>query len=177
MAEHYKSLTPKHIDFIQKQKLFFVASASGHEVNLSPKGLDSLRVLNDKELLFLDFPGSGNRTARDIREGGKITLMFNAFDGPPLILRTFCSGELIDKDHERFDNCKEAFSEVPSDWIRRFILFRIEAVETSCGYGVPIMKFENNRPQMTAWVKKKIEKGKLEQYIEEHNQPIDLNQI
>lgn len=174
MAEHYEVLSEKHVRFIEQQKVFFMASASGAEVNLSPKGLDSLRVMSGEELVFLDFPGSGNRTARDIKEGGKLTLMFNAFEGAPLILRIFCEGELVEATDGRFGELVAFFDEVPAEHIRRFLLIKVKTVETSCGYGVPIMKFEEERPQITKWVKKKIEQGKLMDYMVDHDVPVDL---
>lgn len=97
MGKQYKKLTQEDMAFIKEQKLFYIASCSGGEVNLSPKGYDSIRVLNANSLLFMQYPGSGNRTYRDVANGGEVTLVFNAFNGDAKILRLFCKAEIVDK--------------------------------------------------------------------------------
>ena len=90
MGKQYAKLEQKDIDFIKAQKIFYLASSSGEEVNLSPKGYDCLRVLDNQTLLYMDFPGSGNRTYRDAINGGEFTVMFTAFEGAPKHHKTFC---------------------------------------------------------------------------------------
>ncbi|MEN9443926.1 MAG: hypothetical protein RIS47_816 [Bacteroidota bacterium] len=177
MANYYKSLTPTHIEFIGQQKMFFLASASQMEVNLSPKGLDALRVISPERLLFLDFPGSGNRTARDIRLGGRITLMCCAFEGNPLILRCFCKGRLVEPSDAEFAERLELFDENLRHRARRLVLLDVEAVETSCGWAVPQMEFKTERQLLTDWVDKKTLSGELQAYIDSHDQPVDLQEI
>lgn len=176
MAKQYKKLTQKDKDFINKQKLFYLASGSNAEVNLSPKGYDSIRILNDSQLIFLDFPGSGNRTARDIVNDGEVTLLFNAFEGDALILRLFCKGEIIALEDGRFTGYVERFG-VNSTSIRQLFLFDIYAVETSCGEAIPYMEFKAERKSLKNWAKKMSDEGVLQAYIDDHKIPSSLKSI
>lgn len=174
MGTQYKTLADKDIKLIEAAKVFFIASASGAEVNLSPKGYDSLRIIDDKTLLYLDWPGSGNRTARDIEAGGNVTIMFTAFTGAPRITRCFCKGELIEKDNQKFGELFKNFDGVDSSQIRRLILFHINAVEKSCGEAVPFMDYKEERPALHEWAQKMSAKGKLAKYIADHATPPKL---
>ena len=98
MGKRFEGLSVGQKEFIAAQKMFFIASSSGKEVNLSPRGYDCFRVTGDNEAVFLDYPGSGNRTARDIEGDGEITVMFCSFGDKPMILRLFCKGEMVDRD-------------------------------------------------------------------------------
>lgn len=174
MADQYKTLTDEDISFIGEQKVFFIASSSVAEVNLSPKGYDCLRVIDEKTLLYLDYPGSGNRTARDIENGGKVTVMFTAFTGEARITRCFCTGELIEKDDQRFGELFARFEGVEEVLIRRLILFSVETVEKSCGISVPVMEYKSERGGLKKWAKGMSDKGKLEIYIKENATPPEL---
>ena len=176
MAKIKRSLRVDDIDFIKRQKLFFIASVSVAEVNLSPKGYDCLRVIDDKTLLFMAYPGSGNRTARDVRQGGEITIVFTAFEGKPKILRLFCKGELIKKDDSEFEQLFSLFDE-KADFVRRLIRLNIYAVEVSCGFGVPKFDFICNRTEQKAWLRQMAKDGKLQRYIEDHKHPVDLKSL
>lgn len=176
MGSQYQSLTKEDTAFINAQHLLYMASCSKAAVNLSPKGLDSLRVINDTTVLYLDLPGSGNRTATDIRNNGEITLLFNAFEGDATILRLFCTGELIEKSDARFHTYAAQFTLKPSQ-IRRVMLFHIYAVERSCGMGVPIMTFKKEREGLRNWIIKQDEKGTLESYIKAHETPPKLKNL
>lgn len=170
MGKQYKHLTEEDIIFINKQKLFYLASSSGKEVNLSPKGYDSIRVLDKYRLLYLDYPGSGNRTYRDAMENGEFTLVFNAFEGPANILRIFCKAEAVEKDDFNFNGYLSHFG-VNASHIRQLFIFDIEAVESSCGMSVPYMTYEKERKSLKKWAKSMAEEGRLAQYIEEHKEP------
>lgn len=163
--------------FVGDQKVFFIASASDAEVNLSPKGYDALRIVDDKTLVYLDYPGSGDRTARDIRNGGKITIMFTAFEGKPLILRLFAKGELVEKDHADFADLFSLFGDVDPASIRRLIRFRVEVVERSCGMGTPLMSFDRERENLRDWAVRKGGDGTLPRYIADHATPVDLSKV
>ena len=177
MGTQYKKLSEKDIAFIEKQHVFFVASSSGKEVNLSSKGYNSLKVLNPNQLLFLDFPGSGNRTARDIENNGEVTVMFNSFEPDEAkILRTFCKGKIISKNHPDFTKFAKIF-QVEEKYIRQFFILDIYAVETSCGDAVPIMKFEKRRDGLFDCVQKMEKTNKLEKYIEDHSIPPKLDNL
>lgn len=176
MGKQYKTLTQKDIDFIKKQKLFYLASSSGNEVNLSPKGYDSMRVLDNQTLLYLDFPGSGNRTYRDAMAGGEFTLVFNAFEGSANITRVFCKAEPIEKSDERFEGYLSHFA-VNGSYIRQLFVFDINAVESSCGMSVPYMKYEKQRNSLKNWAKNMAEDGQLQDYIDEHMEPPSLKDL
>ena len=126
MGKFSKSLQQSHIAFIGKQKMFFVATAplaaSGH-INLSPKGLDSFRVISPTLVIYLDITGSGNETSAHILENGRITLMFCAFDGPPNILRLYGTGTTILPSHPAFSDYISLFPEAPG--ARQIIQFAI----------------------------------------------------
>ena len=174
MGKHYKSLTSDDQSFIAAAKLFFLASCSAHEVNLSPKGYDCLRVLDATTLLYLDYPGSGNRTARDIEEAGRATLMWCAFEGAPKILRCFCRGELIEPQDAAFEAMLSHFPGVERNAVRRLIRFDVDAVESSCGMSVPLYMFERERDTLREWAVDMAASGKLKAYIAAHQVPPEL---
>lgn len=130
--------------FIEKQQVFFVATAAQDgRVNLSPKGTDSLRILDDTRILWLNLSGSGNETAGHIRQQNRITLMFCAFEGDALILRVYGTAEVL---HPRDDGWSDAIAKFPEmAGSRQIFDVRIDSVQTSCGTGVPYMKFEGQR--------------------------------
>lgn len=176
MGKQYTKLEQKDIDFIKKQKVFFLASCSGKEVNLSPKGYDCLRVLDNQTLLYMDFPGSGNRTYRDAMNGGEFTVMFNAYEGAPNITKLFAKAEPIEKDDERFEGYISHF-DVDASNVRQLFVFDIYAVETSCGMGVPYMKYEKERKSLKKWAKNMAEEGRLEGYMKDHEEPPRLENL
>lgn len=174
MGKQYETLTKDDIKFIQVQKLFYIASCSNKEVNLSPKGYNSIKVLSDNQLIYLDFPGSGNRTARDIENKGKITLLFTAFEGSAKILRLFCKGSLINRNSEEFKYYATLFPDFTPDALRRFILFDILTVESSCGLSVPYFQYQGNREELKNWAEEKANNKKIEEYIEKRKTPPDI---
>jgi hypothetical protein len=137
-------LTPSLIDFIQRQKLFFVATAATTgRVNLSPKGADALRVKGPNLIRWLNLSGSGNETAGHLRETNRMTLMFCAFDGDALILRTYGTATML---HPRDAGWTEAAAEFPEmAGSRQIFDMTITSVQTSCGTGVPLMDFKADR--------------------------------
>ena len=176
MGTQYKVLTPENIEFIKAQHLFYIASASGQEVNLSPRGFDSARVINESRIIFLDYPGSGNRTARDINDDGEVTVVFNAFSGPAIIVRLFCKGVLIEKEDPKFQEYFSLFDEEEKH-VRRIVELNIYAVESSCGMGVPKMQYQKERTGLQKWVNSMHEKGELQTYIDEHDVPPSLDDL
>ncbi len=176
MGKQYKVLKQKDIEFIQEQKLFYLASCSGGEVNLSPKGYDSIRVLNESTLLFMQYPGSGNRTYRDVDAGGEVTLVFNAFVGDAKIVRLFCKAEIIERDDESFDAYAKEFGEI-NNVVRNFFRFHIYAVETSCGMSVPVMEYKEDRKDLQEWAVKMDKSGKLTDYNTNSFTPVDLSKV
>jgi hypothetical protein len=176
MGKQYKQLTDKDREFIENQKLFFIASSSNAEVNLSPKGYECLKVLSPSKVLYADYPGSGNRTARDISNDGEITIMFNAFEGEANIVRLFCKGTVVTKDNKLFNEYVKEF-DIDENVIRQFFIFDIYAVESSCGMSVPNMRYESERKDIKNWAKTMLKNDKLEAYIDDHHTPVDLKKI
>ena len=176
MGKQYKSLSKDDINFIKEQKLFYISSCSRHEVNLSPKGYDSIYIADPSILYMLDYLGSGNRTARDINENGEVTLLFNAFEGDPKILRCFCRGEVIGKEGKDFKRASAFFKE-DNEAIRQIFKLAIYAVETSCGMGVPVMKYQQERSQVRDYALSMAEEGKFEQYAKAHEVPPRLDEL
>jgi hypothetical protein len=155
--------------FIQEQHVFFVASApldaSGH-VNLSPKGLDTFRILGPTTVAYLDFNGSGVETIAHLKENGRIVLMFCAFQGPPGILRLHGHGRAVEPQESEFAGLLAEFPAYES--VRSIIVVEILRVNDSCGYGVPFFKYEGEREQLLAWGRKKGPDG-LRAYRQEKN--------
>lgn len=176
MGKQYKSLTKADIGFIKEQKLFYIASASSHEVNLSPKGYESIYIADPETLYMLDYLGSGNRTARDIGEDGEVTILFNAFENKPKILRCFCTGEVIAKNDPDFQSASAMFKE-DSRAVRQIFKFKIYAIETSCGMGVPIMHYEQERSGVRDYALNMAKNGTFDHYANEHKNPPDLHDI
>ncbi len=173
MGQRYEKLGERDKEFIKNQRMFFIASASNAgEVNLSPRGYDCFRVIGDNEAVFMDYAGSGNRTARDIEAGGEVTVMFNAFEGSPRILRLFCKGELIEKTDEK---TRVLFEETDFTGIRRFVKLHIYCVEHSCGMSVPYMEYKGEREELREFCVNGDIEGKLDAYNEKNGTPPDLS--
>lgn len=171
MAKFYSQLTSELQSFIQKQKIFFNASAphSGR-INLSPKGIDTFRCVDLTTVAYLDLTGSGNETAAHLYENGRMTIMFCSFDENPLILRLYGRGEVISRESKRFNELHSLFSDIPGE--RQIILLNIESVQTSCGFGVPVYEFKEERDTLIDWAAKKGRSG-----IEEYQQKKNLESI
>ena len=176
MGKQYKVLREKDINFINEQKLFYLASSSSGEVNLSPKGYDTLRVLSNDSLVFLHYPGSGNRTYRDALADGEFTLVFNSFTGKPMILRLFCKAKVIEDKSEEFYKYVDLFNE-NANIVRNFFKFEIYAVESSCGQSVPIMEYKEDRSSLRDWAIKMDKNKTLEKYNEDHLVPPNMKTI
>jgi len=166
MAKSYDSLNNKLISFINEQKVFFVASAGKEgQVNLSPKGYDTFKIIDEKTCCYLDYPGSGNETASHMREDGRLTVMFCSFSNKPLILRLYGRGEAIQSDDERFKTYLKLFQIEEEKVVRQIFLVKIESVLTSCGYGVPFFDYKGERDQLRDWSVRKAKEGTLDKYL------------
>ena len=176
MGKQYKSLKESDIEFIKKQKLFYIASSSGEEVNLSPKGYDTIRVIDENKLVFANYPGSGNRSYRDASNDGGFTLVFNAFDGPATILRIFAKAMVIDESHDKYKEYLKLF-DIKKSVIRDIFEFQIYAVESSCGMSVPIMEYKEDRDGLKDWAVDMDKKDKLKAYNKKRFTPPDLNNL
>jgi len=169
MAKFGDSISEQHKSFIEKQRMFFVATAplagDGH-VNLSPKGLDCFRVLSPALVAYMDVIGSGNETSAHILENGRITFMFCAFDGPPNILRLYGKGQTIVPGDDRWEKLSSHFILQPAT--RQIILADIFKVQTSCGFSVPLYEYSGERDHAQKWAETKGKDG-LEAYKKEKN--------
>jgi hypothetical protein len=170
----HDALDERHMGFIERQHVFFVATAplgaDGH-VNVSPKGLDTFRVLGPRSVAWLDLTGSGVETLAHLRENGRIVVMFCAFDGPPNILRLHGRGEAILPGHADFDGLMALFPALPG--VRSVIRVAIERVGDSCGYAVPRLSFAADRPQLVEWAERKGEDGIARYRREKNTKSID----
>ena len=165
MAKQFSSIEPIHREFIEKQRIFFTASAAaeGH-INLSPKDAAALRVIDPQAVFYLDQTGSGNETAAHLLRDGRLTLMFCALDGAPMILRLYGMGRIVKRGSKEYDDLLVAhFAGFERPGARQMIMLCIELVQTSCGYGVPRFEYVEDRATLTRWAESKSE-TELEEY-------------
>ncbi len=166
----HQEISPKHIEWIAAQQMFFVGSAplsgEGH-VNVSPKGGDSFRVLGPKQVAYLDYTGSGAETIAHLRENGRIIIMFCAFEGPPQILRLHGHGTAQQPGSATYKRLARHFPENPGS--RSIIEVAITRIADSCGYSVPNYYFKGARESLDKWAAKKGVEG-IAAYKDEHNQ-------
>ncbi len=169
MAEQFASLKQDHIEFIGRQHLFFVGTAGAEgRINVSPKGLDTLRVFDPSRVVWLNLTGSGNETAAHVLENSRMTLMFCSFEKQPLILRVYGRASMVyPRDEAKFGQYSVLFGNQPGT--RQFFELEVDLVQTSCGYGVPHLEHEKERVTLAKWAAKKGDEG-LEQYWSEKNQ-------
>ena len=156
MSSSYDAIDARLRAFIESQKMFFVATAPSGDsgrVNLSPKGLDTFRVLDERTVAYLDFVGSGVETIAHLRENGRIVLMFCAFHGPPNIVRLHGRGEAVEPADPRFESLAAKFPPAPG--VRSVIVAHVERASDSCGYGVPLYEYQGERTALGAWAEKK----------------------
>ena len=167
MGKFHAEITPKLREFIAEQQMFFTASAAPTgRVNVSPKGIDTFRVLDEKTVAYLDLTGSGNETAAHLLADGRMTIMFCAFAGAPNILRLFGWGELVPLETPRGRELHQEFADLPGE--RHFIVLHVESVKTSCGFSVPLYEFQEQRSLLIDWADKQGEE-KLKEYRRNKN--------
>ena len=168
MAQRYSEISDEHKGFIEEQKIFFVGTATADgRVNVSPKGLDSLRVVDKNRILWLNLTGSGNETSAQVQENPRMTLMFAAFAGSPMILRLYGCAEAIHRKDSRWAELYPLFA--PSPGARQLFDFRVDLVQASCGFAVPLFDYVGERGQLSEWAVKKGEQG-LRAFWERRNQ-------
>jgi len=168
MAKFVPALTAAHRDFIARQKIYFVASAPHTgRVNLSPKGMDTFRVLSPTRVGYLDVTGSGNETAAHLLENGRLTLMMCSFDADPLIFRIYARGRSIQPDDADWTQLRPLFGP-PLPGERQLILAEIESIQTSCGFGVPFFDYTGERSTLLDYAEKKGPAG-MAAYRAQHN--------
>ncbi|CAM1370869.1 Pyridoxamine 5'-phosphate oxidase [Tenacibaculum sediminilitoris] len=168
MAKFYDKITNRVQQFIEAQKLFFVATASKEgRINLSPKGMDTFRVINENTVAWLSVTGSGNETSAHLLVDNRITIMFCSFEGAPNILRLYGKAKEILPAHNKWSNYADSFPKLPGT--RQIFVVSIESVQTSCGMSIPFYEYQGERNQLNDWAAKKS-KQEIEQYWEDRNQ-------
>lgn len=174
MGERFASISDDLAQWWGEQPLFFVATAPagdvGH-VNLSPKGLDSLRILGPKRVAYLDLTGSGVETIAHLRDNGRITLMACAFSGAPRISRIYGSGVVHDAGSSAFEELAPRFPGLPG--ARSIIDVAVDRVSTSCGYAVPLMDLVGDRDRLLEWAVSKGEDGIVSYWASKNAESID----
>jgi len=167
MGRLLDAISDELASFLEAQPVFFVATAPTEgRVNLSPKGLDSFRVLDAHTVAYLDLTGSGVETIAHLRENGRVTLMFCAFEGAPKIVRLYGHGDVLPLGEADGNALLDHFP--PIAGARSVIRVEIERVSTSCGYGVPLMHYERPRSRLVDWAEARGPEG-LAAYRSEKN--------
>ena len=167
MGKRFNEILQDHKEFILNQKIFFVGTAvPTGRINISPKGMDTFRVIDNNKVVWLNLTGSGNETAAHLVKNDRMTIMFCAFEGKPLILRLYGKAKIY---HPRDTVYKEYISLFPQiTGSRQIIEIEIDLVQTSCGTAVPFMDFKEERSQLRSWAEKQGEE-RLKTYWKERN--------
>lgn len=172
MAKFYSEISFSLENFIKEQKVFFTATVPRKgRINLSPKGMDTFRCIDHKTVAYLDLTGSGNETSAHLNEDSRMTIMFCSFSEKPLILRLYGHGRVIrprDKDWQKFYSL---FQPLPGE--RQIIVLDVDSAQTSCGHGVPIYEFKEERQTILEWAEKKGEQGIYEYWQAKNIKSID----
>lgn len=169
MGKAHEAIDERWADWIGRQKMFFVATAplSGEGlINLSPKGLDTFRILGPREVAYLDLTGSGVETIAHLRENGRITLQFCAFEGPPMIFRIYGQGTVVMPGDAGFAELIDLFPAYAG--VRSIIRVQATRIAESCGFAVPTYTYEGHRDQLIKWAAHKGESG-IQTYQQERN--------
>jgi hypothetical protein len=172
MGKQFSELSSKHIEFIGDQKIYFVGTAAETgSVNLSPKGGDSLRVINPTKIAWLNLTGSGNESASHVLKDARMTLMFCAFDGSPLILRAYGEAKMLHNKDPEWEAYSNIFSE--SVAARQIFILDINVVQASCGMSVPYYKYEGDRDDLAKWSERQGQEGIEKYWLKKNQKSID----
>jgi len=168
MGKKYFEISDKLKQFIENQKIYFVGTATADSrVNISPKGMDSLRILDKNRVVWLNVTGSGNETSTHIQENDRMTIMFSAFEGNPMILRLYGKAKVVHKNDPEWDKLFPLFTPIPG--ARQIFDLKVDLVQTSCGMAVPFFDYAKERNQLKDWAEKKGEEG-IKEYWQQKNQ-------
>lgn len=168
MAHFFDELNDYMKDFIENQQMFFVATApKDGKINLSPKGLESLKIINNNKILWLNYLGSGNETAAHLLEDDRMTLMFCAYEGDPLIVRIYANVKVIqEKDEEWLSYIKEF---TKPNGARQVFELTIDSVNSSCGWGVPLYEYKGQREKLASYLETSTKEEQVD-YMKKNNQ-------
>lgn len=168
MSKFYTKITSRLQKFIEAQKIFFVATApNSGRINLSPKGMDSFRVMSENQVLWLNVTGSGNETAAHLLENERITIMFCAFEGAPNILRLYGKGKEIKEGDASWDELIQLFPETPGT--RQIFDITVDSAQTSCGMSIPFFDYKGERNELNDWAREQGKEG-IANYWKDKNQ-------
>lgn len=174
MGKEYQEIDAQIQAWVERQRLFFVATAPLADdglINCSPKGLASLRVLGPRQIAYADIGGSGIETVAHLKENARIVIMLCAFDGPPKIFRFYGSGRPVEPHEEEFDTLAAHFPSLPA--IRNVIVVDIESIRDSCGYGVPLYQFKSERDSLANWCNTKTADELVDYRIDRNAESLD----
>lgn len=168
MGQQYQEILPKHREFVEQQKIFFVGTAAdSSRVNISPKGMDSLRILSSNLVIWLNVTGSGNETSAHVQQNSRMTIMFCAFEGNPLILRLYGEAQVVHRTDPQWETYGKHFPATPG--ARQIFELKVDLVQSSCGMAVPFYTYSGERTLLADWAIKQGEEG-IERYWEKKNQ-------
>lgn len=175
MGKQYAQIDSLHREFIERQHIFFTASATAQSrVNVSPKDQKSLRILDENTVAYLDLTGSGSETAAHLRADGRLTLMFCAFEGRPQVLRLYGHGRALPRGSAEYASLLEsAFANTEQPGARQIVILDVELVQTSCGFGVPLFDYAGERPNLIDWAANKGDDGLQEYWRLKNSRSID----
>jgi len=172
MGKKYAEISEAHREFIERQRLFFVGTAAAEgRVNLSPKGMDTLRVMGPNRVLWLNLTGSGNETAAHLLDNGRLTIMFCAFEDDPKILRLYGQARAHHPGGEHWNGLLGLFPALPG--ARQVIEMSVDLVHTSCGMGVPLFDYRGERDELNAWAERRGADGVAEYWQAKNRVSID----
>lgn len=167
MANKFPYISADLEGFILQQKIFFVSTAMREgNINLSPKGLDSLRVMDKNTVIWQNLTGSGNETATHLLESNRMTIMFCAFEGKPMILRLYGTCKVYHPRDSEFEEYAKLFKK--DDGTRQMMVMKVDLVQTSCGYAVPLMEYKEDRTILNDWSEKQGEE-RIHKYWNDKN--------
>ncbi len=170
VARKFTAIQAAHRAFINRQRVFFTASATGaSRINISPRSTDYFRILDDHAVAYLDRTGSGNETAAHVKADGRLTIMFCAFEGSPMILRLYGRATVCHRDRRDYAELLEnSFGGLAPLGARQIVRLNVELVQTSCGFGVPLFSYSGERDTLDRWTEAKGRNG-IEAYWREKN--------
>ena len=172
MGKQFDAISDRHAAFIAAQKVYFVGTATADSrVNISPKGMDSLRVLSPHRVAWLSVTGSGNESAAHLQINPRMTVMFCAFDGPPMILRLYGTARAVHRNDAGWEALLALFP--PTSGTRQIFDMSVDLVQTSCGMSVPFFDYRGDRHDLRDWAEKKGDEGLRQYWAEKNQQSID----
>lgn len=167
MGKKLPEITLELQEFIKQQKIFFVGTAATEgNVNVSPKGMDSFRVIHQNKIVWLNLTGSGNETAAHLLKNNRMTIMFCAFDGKPMILRLYGTARIYHQRDEEYHQFIDLFPNTPGS--RQIIEMEVDLVQTSCGFAVPLLDYKEDRSVLKDWAQKQGD-AKIKEYWKKKN--------